>query len=284
MVLRNFQWADEQTDKRRLLRWMDPLMKRLFLLPLILAISLLISACAPGKGSSPLSGLPFMVTLTPEAPRLAKATQPAMPDAATARAVVSEAPSETVAPASSTPNPPDPTATLLLSTPYFATPTETLLPQLELPTERPRAPALLTWTGQPSYPGDTDPGLLFLMDYNPDVWAQTEGLFGDIVLGNRQIEYCTITPWTGRGLPVAWKVTHEFRALGSGPTPPTFDVNTVTFNDVVKFVSYVGGDGKVLTGFQVSFNEQQDRCLQDAEAVFGTLRSFAAIPTSSPSP
>ena len=125
---------------------------------------------------------------------------------------------------------------------------------------------------------DSDPGLLFRVDYDPDVWAQTRGNFGDIVLGNRQIEYCTITPWAGRGLPVDWKVEHEFRIIGSA----SFDVNIVIEQDVVKFVSYVGGDTRVLTGFQVSFNEQKDKCLQDAEAIFGTLRSFSAIPTATP--
>jgi hypothetical protein len=137
---------------------------------------------------------------------------------------------------------------------------------------------LVAWTGLPTYPGDSDPGLLFRVDYDPDVWAQTEGNFGDIVLGNREIEYCTVTPWSGRGLPGDWKVEHEFRYIGSA----AFDVNTVTFQGVVKFVSYVGGDRRVLTGFQVSFNDQKEQCLQAAEAIFGTLRSLSAIPTITP--
>ncbi|MEI7845358.1 MAG: hypothetical protein WCK35_06110 [Chloroflexota bacterium] len=198
-----------------------------------------------------------------------------------------------------TPNPPTETFTLraVSSTPegldlsptptsdatfiaYVPTPTETLLPPLELPTEQPHAPALVPWTGQPSYPGDSDTGLLFRVDYDPDLWAQTEGNYGDIVLGNRRLEYCTITPWTGRGLPVDWKVVHEFRYIGSA----SFDVNTITTQDIIKFVTYTGGDGHILSGFQVSFQDKRDQCLLEAEAIFGTLRSYAAVPTATPTP
>jgi hypothetical protein len=173
--------------------------------------------------------------------------------------------------------PPTSDATVI---PYVPTPTETLLPPLDLPTERPHAPALVPWTGQPSYPGDSDADLLFRVDYDPDLWAQTEGNYGDIVLGNRRLEYCTITPWTGRGLPVDWKVVHEFRYIGSA----SFDVNTITAQDIIKFVTYTGGDGHILSGFQVSFQDQRDQCLLEAEAIFGTLRSYAAVPTATPTP
>jgi hypothetical protein len=75
-------------------------------------------------------------------------------------------------------------------------------------------------------------------------------------------------------------VTHDFRTIGSA----AFDVNTITSQGLVKFVSYVGGDQKVLTGFQVSFNENKDQCLQEAEVIFGSLRSFAAVPTATMPP
>ena len=162
--------------------------------------------------------------------------------------------------------------------PYLATPTETQLPPLELPTEQLKPPTLLPWSGLPTYLADSDPGMLFRVDYDPKAWAQTAGNFGDIVLANRQIPYCILTPWSGRGLPVDWKVAHEFRNIGSA----SFDVNTVSSQGVLKFVSYVGGDHHVLTGFQVTFDTQSDACLQAAETVFGTLRSYAAVPTATP--
>lgn len=248
----------------------------------LLALGLLffLSACgAPATPEAP--AMPFIVTLQPEAQPSVEplntpeplATEPLVPE------VLATAPQTEPPLATATQPAPSETPQPTL-TPYVATPTETLLPALDLPTERVNAPALVGWTGQPTYPGDSDPGRLFRVDYDPDLWAQTEGNFGDIVLGNRQIEYCTITPWSGRGLPGDWKVEHEFRYIGSA----AFDVNTVSYQETVKFVSYVGGDQRVLTGFQVLFKDQREKCLEQAEAIFGTLRSFSALPTITPTP
>ena len=253
----------------------DSLKSRFFFFAACFLLALT-AACAPAANGS--SNFPFIVTVSPEVPTFSPvlpSPQAAFPEPLATEPLAAEtatllAPSPSPVPSTSTAAP-----TL---TPSVPTPTETLLPQLELPTERSNAPALVPWTGLPTYPGDSDPGLLFRLDYDPDLWAQTEGNFGDIVLGNRLIDYCTITPWVGRGLPMDWKVEHVFRNIGLA----AFDVNTVTYQDVVKFVSYVGGDRRVLTGFQVSFVDQKEQCLQDAEAIFGTLRSFSAIPTSTP--
>ena len=117
------------------------------------------------------------------------------------------------------------------------------------------------------------------MDYDPSIWAQTGGDYGGVVLAHRDIPYCTITPLAGRGLAPDWKVEHDFRVIGSVP----YDVNTVIAPpDVVKYVMYVGGDQLLLTGFQVSFQDQQDQCIADAETVLSTLLSFAAQPTITP--
>lgn len=230
---------------------------------------------APAEpGGADLPVIPFAVTITPEiAPfRVPLESPTALPTQAprtleTATALPSASPTQAASPT--------PAAS---STAFGPTPTETLLPPLELPTERPNAPLRLPWTGLPTYPGDSEPDLLFRVDYNPDLWAQTEGNYGDIVLAHRQIEYCTITPWSGRGLPMDWKVEHDFRYIGSA----AFDVNTVLFQGRVQFVAYVGGDRRVLTGFQVSFEGNSEQCLADAEVIFGTLRSLAAVPTPTP--
>jgi len=158
------------------------------------------------------------------------------------------------------------------------TPTETLLPLLDIPTEKPNAPAFVAWTGEPTYAGDSEPGRLFRVDYDPDLWAQTTDNFGQIALAHRQIEYCTITAWSGRGLPSDAQVEHEFRLVGN----VQYDINTVTVGGVVKYVAYIGGDKRLLTGFQVSFQEQREQCLQDTETILATLRSFAAEPTITP--
>jgi hypothetical protein len=169
-----------------------------------------------------------------------------------------------------------PTPTITVTAP---TPTDTLLPPLDIPTERPNAPSFATWTGEPTYPGDSEPGRLFHVDYDPEIWAQTKDNFEQVALGHRQIEYCAITAWSGHGLPEAAESEHEFRQVGEVP----YDVNTVSMDDVVKFVTYVGGDKRLLTGFQVSFQEQREQCLQDAETILASLRSFVAEPTITPS-
>jgi hypothetical protein len=252
-------------------------MRKFALLSLIVVF--LLAACgaaaateAPAQpAATEAPAIPFLITITPE-------VAPFVPPIETQAALTQ--PVE-VAPGAV----PSPTKTLIPTLTPFPTatktvlaPTETLLPPLELPTERAFAPSRVAWTGLPTYPGDSDPGLLFRVDYDPDVWAQTEGNFGDIVLGHRLIPYCTITPWTGRGLPAGTKVEHDFRTIGSAD----FDVITVTQQGDVKFVAYVGGDRHILTGFQVSFEERQDQCIQDAELIFATLRSLAAIPTATP--
>lgn len=256
-------------------------MKRLTFFSLTLL--LLLSACgSPAATEAP--ALPFVVTIAPEVQPFTPLQSPAPTQKAPAQKPAA-APTQKVAKPLKTQGPLA-TATLPANTPTpapsltaaLATPTETLLPALELPTERSFAPARIEWTGLPTYPADSDPGLLFKMDYDPDLWAQTEGNFGEVVLGNRNIPYCTVSPWSGRGLPGDWKVEHEFRYIGSA----SFDVNTVTYNGELKFVSYVGGDRRILTGFQVAFNEQKEQCLSEAEAIFGTLRSFTALPTPTP--
>jgi hypothetical protein len=228
-----------------------------------LMIALMVSLLLVGCGAPAATGLPYLVTVTytaaPPSPQSLLATP--------------------LAQFTDTPAPADTPTLELSATPSGPTPTDTLLPPLELPSEKPSAPALMAWTGEPTYPGDSQPGRLFRVDYDPSIWAQTGGDYGNVVLAHRQIDYCTITPLAGRGQSPDWKVQHDFRLIGSVP----YDVNTVIAPpDVVKFVMYVGGDQILLTGFQVLFQDRQDQCLQDAETVLATLRSFAAQPTITP--
>jgi hypothetical protein len=157
------------------------------------------------------------------------------------------------------------------------TPTDTPLPPLELPTEIPNAPPSLAWDGAPTYPGDSEPGFSFRVFYDPEIWALTEDQFGFPALGHRNIPYCVITVTSGRGMPRNVTVEHDILYLPN----LTFDVNTAFENGVKKFVSYTGGDGRIITGFQVSFEEQADECLADALTVLSTLRS---VPVSQATP
>jgi len=187
-------------------------------------------------------------------------------------------PGETAEPTSqpvlpeSTPTPeptstPQPTPTRIPSTPV-----ETPLPPLELPTELSNLPALLAWDGAPTYLGDSQPGYAFRVFYDPETWALTQDQFGYPALGHRAIPYCVISVTSGRGLPANVSVEQDILYTDT----VTFSVGTAFENGVKKFVTYTGGDGKIITAFQVSFEEQADECLTDAQTVLTTLRSVPA--------
>jgi len=249
---------------------------------LVLTLVFLLSACGAPAAATELPPMPGLVTITPEIipfnPQVIELTATSAPAAVPTEALRLPATPTRRPEFTATPREtslPEPTAT-----PVGPTPTETLLPPLELPTMAAFAPSRLPWTGLPTYPADSEPGLLFRVDYDPDVWAQTEGNYGEIVLAHRLIPYCTVSTWSGRGLPGGLKSEHEFRTIGGAD----FDVNTITTKQgETEFITYVGGDRRILTGFQVAFVEQKESCVQDAELILATLRSLAAIPTATPS-
>lgn len=156
-------------------------------------------------------------------------------------------------------------------------PTETPLPPLELPTEVVNAPSLLAWDGKPTYLGDSQPGYDFRVFYNPELWALTQDQFGYPAIGHRAIPYCVISVTSGRGLPPNVSVEQDFLYVDD----VTFSVGTAFENGAKKFVTYTGGDGKVVTGFEVSFDEQADECLAEAETV---LTTFKSVPVSQSTP
>ena len=217
---------------------------------LILILSLLISSCG-GAASTVESAAPTQIP----------ATEPAVSPASPENTPTTE-PTQT----------PQPTPTEILPTP-----TETPLPALELPALIPNAPALLPWDGKPTYLGDSQPGFDFRVMYDPDVWALTEDQFGYPAIGNRVIPSCVISVTSGRGLPANISVEQDI-VYGD---KVTLYVGTAYENGVKIFITYTGGDGTIITGFQVVFDEQADTCIADAEKVITTLRS---VPSSLATP
>lgn len=216
----------------------------------ILLLSLVIASCgggAPAMTEEPLPG----ETAEPT-------SQPVLPE--------------------STPTP-EPASTLAPTpTRIPSTPTETPLPPLELPTELSNLPALLAWDGAPTYLGDSQPGYAFRVFYDPEIWALTQDQFGYPAIGHRAIPYCVISVTSGRGLPLNVSVEQDILYTKT----ITFSVGTAYENGVKKFVTYTGGDGRIFTAFQVSFDGQADECLADAQTVLITLQSvpaFLATPT-----
>lgn len=173
----------------------------------------------------------------------------------TPTAVVAEAATETTAPTQAPTTSP--------------TPTETPLPPLELPTPLANPPSLMAWDGTPTYPGDSKPDYLFRLRYDPEIWALTTDSYGYPAIGHRAIEYCVVAPAFGRGLPANIRVEHDQRRLGL----IEYEINTAYLNGVRQSVSYIGGDINIYTAFEVTFAENADLCLQDAETVFATLTS-----------
>ena len=159
---------------------------------------------------------------------------------------------------------PLPTLTQILSTP-----TDTPLPTLELPTEVINPPARAVWDGAPTYPGDSTPGYAFRLSYDPDFWALTTDQFGFPALAHRNLLGCVIAPTSGRGLPANTAVEHNMLSFNS----VTYDVAAVSENGVLKFVTYTGGDGTVITGFVVDFTTEAETCLAAAVGVLSTLIS-----------
>ena len=157
------------------------------------------------------------------------------------------------------------------------TQTETPLPPLELPTEATNAPAKMVWDGTPTYLGDSTPGYAFRVTYDPDLWAVTTDQFGFPALGHRNIQNCVISVTSGRGLPPNITVEHEVLYTDT----VTFDVGIALENGIKKFVTYTGGDGTIITAFEVSFQEQADACIAEAVTVLSTLRS---VPVSQATP
>lgn len=164
--------------------------------------------------------------------------------------------------------------------------TETQLPPLELPTLMANAPALLAWDGVPTYPGDSKPGYFFRVLYSPAIWALTSDNYGFPAIAHRGIEYCVVAPISGGGLPADMRVEHEIRRING----IAYEVGIAYTNDGVKqFVSYVGGDANIYTGFQVNFqhiafNDSVDLCLQEAEVVLATLISVPEVQATPAAP
>jgi hypothetical protein len=135
----------------------------------------------------------------------------------------------------------------------------------------------MVWDGVPTYLGESTPGYYFRVSYDPDLWALTTDQFGFPALAHRQVQACVVSVTSGRGLPANMDAEHDILTLGK----VTFDVSKVFENGVLKFVTYTGGDGTIITGFQVSFEQLADECLLDAETVLATLRS---VPVSQATP
>ncbi len=86
-----------------------------------------------------------------------------------------------------------------------------------------------------------------------------------------------MAPTGGRGLPLNGTVTHDMRRLNG----ILYQINTAYVNGARQFVTYIGGNGVIYTGFQLTFADQADQCIADAESVLETL---GAVPIDEATP
>ncbi len=231
------------------------------LLAILTSASVLLAACAPAA--------PTMAP--PPAPTATARVEPLLqPQALSSPTVVEGTATETL---TATPEP-----FALDLTPL---PSETPLPTLEIPSEVAHPPVLGVWDGLPTYLADSNPGYYFRVEFDPNAWALTTDYYGSPSLVHRAIRNCIISPTAGHGLPPNASVTQEMRKING----ISYQVSTVSVNGVNQSVTYTGGDGRILTAFQVSLEERPDQCILEAETVLGTLTSIPisqATPISTP--
>lgn len=151
------------------------------------------------------------------------------------------------------------------------TPTDTPLPPLVPPTLEPFASLQGAWQGEPVYAADSKPGYLFQVEYANLEWGMSIDYSGRPALVHRSLPECYIVAAPPRGLPPGMNVETFQKTLGK----ITFDVNVARdAQGQIQLVTLTGGDGNILTAFQVNPGPQADACLQAVESILSTLRSI----------
>jgi hypothetical protein len=157
------------------------------------------------------------------------------------------------------------------------TPTETLIPPIEIPTQPSHIFFRLTWVDLPSYPIDRP--LMTQLTYDPEIWVLTPDQFGHTVLAHRTIPYCQIARASAGGLPPGWSAETGSKTVSG----IYFETVSVSENGTLRYINYfTPGKSVVKTGFEVSFVDDREACITDAETVLASLSFIVATPTATP--
>jgi len=156
----------------------------------------------------------------------------------------------------------------------------TPLPTITVPSIAPPTPSdprLGVWLSKSTY--QTDSPLFFIAEFETAQWELISEypLFPALI--HRTLADCRIEPAFGRGLPPDYSVSRTRKQLGNF----LYELNAVKYQDRLVFINYCTHDvaTEIATCFGVSFHDEEQACIQEAETVLETLKlvnpdSFAA--------
>ena len=172
--------------------------------------------------------------------------------------------------ATSTPQPtPQPTAASSTLTPTpFEPPTRppTVTP-LPLPIVTPSDPAFDVWVMRPTY---SEPPPFLRVEFEITKWELTSENPAYPVLAHRELPSCQIAPDVGRGLPEDYSISTTFEKMDN----IAYQVNAISCKGELIYINYCALDiiEDVSTCLGVSFQNDREKCIEDAETVLATLQ------------
>ena len=110
----------------------------------------------------------------------------------------------------------------------------------------------------------------FKVEFLPEVWKLNTDDQPYPMLEHLLLSGCSISPSVGRGLPPDYSVEHTFRKIGGY----IYELSMVSKAERLVFLNYCTGNEDVGICFAVILGDNQEACIQDAEAVLATLELF----------
>jgi hypothetical protein len=137
-----------------------------------------------------------------------------------------------------------------------------------LPVITPSNAQLDVWVTSPTY-SDSPP--FFKVEFAPGKWQLNTENPGYPVLQHTMLQGCSISPAVGHGLPPDLSVERTSRKIGNC----TYELNIVRGEQVLS-INYCthNVEADVSTCFELGLSDDQQSCIQDAEAVLATLALF----------
>lgn len=142
----------------------------------------------------------------------------------------------------------------------------------------PSDPQLGIWMSKSTYQSDSP--LFFIAEFQTVKWDLVSGQSIFPALVHRTIAGCKIEPEFGRDLPPDYSVDRTYKQLGSF----LYELHAVKYQGRLVFINYCTHDvaTELSTCFSVTFHDQEQVRIQEAEDVLETLDLFEPKPSASP--